>query len=94
MSLHRFTSRRRLASLLGVLALAGCATDPQPRTDAAQADGQGPAGTQPIEASDVPARALTLFEQAVASMAGGDTIDANSVFRNSCCSTRNTRVLT
>jgi len=78
---HRSINSRRLAGLLCILALAGCATGPQPQTDAGQVDGQVPDGGQPVQTRDVPPRALTLFERAVAAMAAGDTIDAELRFQ-------------
>jgi Tfp pilus assembly protein PilF len=55
---------------LSVLLLAGCAT------------GIGDSkGGMRIERSDVPSKALTLYEQAVASMAAGDSIDAELRFQ-------------
>lgn len=67
---------RRLVGVLALLALAGCASGPEP--DAGAASGAVPAGTdgQPAMPVDVPPRAMTLYEQAIAIMAAGDTIDA------------------
>jgi len=65
-------SRSGLLSLLcGALLLAGCAAGP----DRVSSAGRGPDG-QPLDQRDVPARARTLYEQAVAAMAAGDSIDA------------------
>jgi tetratricopeptide (TPR) repeat protein len=69
MLLWRCTDYRQcgLALLaLSALLLAGCATSP---------------GRESIESRGVPHRAQTLYEQAVASMAAGDTIDAELRFQ-------------
>jgi len=62
-----------------LLALAGCASGPQPMSKRHEpaAGGSG----QPAVTREVPARALTLYEQAVSSMAAGDTIDAELRFQ-------------
>ncbi len=69
MLLWRCTDYRQcgLAVLaLSALLLAGCATSP---------------GRESIESRGVPHKAQTLYEQAVASMAAGDTIDAELRFQ-------------
>ncbi len=69
MLLRRFTDLRKtvLALLaLSALVLAGCATGP---------------GRQSLETRNVPSKAQTLYEQAVASMAAGDSIDAELRFQ-------------
>ncbi len=69
MLLWRCTDYRQcgLALLaLSALLLAGCATSP---------------GRESIESRGVPHKAQTLYEQAVASMAAGDTIDAELRFQ-------------
>jgi Flp pilus assembly protein TadD len=58
---------------LSVLVLAGCATGPG-------SSGSTKGGMQ-IYREDVPSKALTLYEQAVASMAAGDLIDAELRFQ-------------
>jgi tetratricopeptide (TPR) repeat protein len=74
-------STRWLASVLALLALAGCASGPKPAADPARADvSTGPDG-QPAVAMEIPPRAMTLYEQAVAIMAAGDTIDAELRFQ-------------
>jgi tetratricopeptide (TPR) repeat protein len=74
-------SIKRLPGLLALLVLAGCASGPKPAADAGKAGVQvGPDG-QPVMAMDVPPRAMTLYEQAVSSMAAGDTIDAELRFQ-------------
>lgn len=72
---------RRLAGVLALLVLAGCASGPQPSAGTAGNNVQtGPDG-QPVLPVDVPPRAMTLYEQAVSSMAAGDTIDAELRFQ-------------
>ncbi len=84
MLLQRFTDGFKfgLALLaLSALVLAGCATGPGSDRVSSTKDVQiGPDG-QPLETRDVPPRAQTLYEQAVASMAAGDTIDAELRFQ-------------
>lgn len=77
---QRFTER--LAGVLALLVLvAGCASGPKPAADAARENVQtGPDG-QPVMPLDVPPRAMTLYEQAVSSMAAGETIDAELRFQ-------------
>lgn len=53
-----------LLAAVALLKLAGCAAGP------------GSAGSMRIERSDVPGKALTMYEQAVAALAAGDTVDA------------------
>lgn len=65
-------------ALLAVV-LAGCGTTPGPDKDNASA-GIGPDG-QPIDTRVIPPRAQTLYEQAVASMASGDFLDAQLRFQ-------------
>ena len=73
---------KRLAAVLVLLVLAaGCASGPQSAEDAARGNVQtGPDG-QAVMPQDVPPRALTLYEQAVSSMAAGETIDAELRFQ-------------
>ena len=79
MWLPRFTrlTRKAFALLLAgaILVIGGCAapgTQPAP-----EASGTSPVATMP----EVPAQALTLFEQAVAVMAAGDFVDAELRFK-------------
>ena len=58
---------------LAALTLAGCATGPW--------SSSGTRGGMRIERQDVPSKALTLYEQAVASMAAGDSVDAELRFQ-------------
>jgi len=75
---HSINLRRSgvLLFLSAALLLAGCASSP---------DNRGSAGVDQAEPSvenrDVPARARTLYEQAVAAMAAGDNIDAELRFQ-------------
>lgn len=76
MLLQRFTDRSRVCLAVlaaGVLLLCGCAVSP--------GAGGGAADGRRATAPDAPAKALTLYEQAVASMAAGDAIDAELRFR-------------
>ena len=70
MLLWRFTDKSKKYGLallaLSALVLAGCATGPD---------------RQSSETRGVPHKAQTLYEQAVASMAAGDTIDAELRFQ-------------
>jgi len=81
--LRLIRARRRLTvvGVLALLALAGCAAGPHPapvRQDAAVPT--GPDG-QPLAGQPVPPEAQTLYEQAVATMAGGDATDAELRFK-------------
>lgn len=67
-----------IAVLAMLLLVAGCASGPKP---AERGEGQAAGGEQSGEFRDIPPKALTLYEQAVASMAGGDTIDAELRFQ-------------
>jgi tetratricopeptide (TPR) repeat protein len=76
---ERPAERRRVLPVicLGlVLAMAGCASGPRPA-----ADGAAGAENQAAASREVPPEALTLYEQAVASMAAGDAIDAELRFQ-------------
>lgn len=72
---------RRLSQLiLCLMVLSGCASGPQPgKTDDSPVQISRQAKEQRLR--DVPGRALTLFEQAAAIMAAGDTIDAELRFK-------------
>jgi len=77
---RQFIKRSRVGlALLVLLAMAGCASGPRPVADG-QEDGAGQ-GAQSQETRDVPPKALTLYEQAVSSMASGDSIDAELRFQ-------------
>ena len=73
MSLRQFTSSGWKSCLVGLamLVMAGCASGPKP----AEEGQAGPVGAdgQAAMVRDVPPEALTLYEQAVASMAQGTT---------------------
>jgi tetratricopeptide (TPR) repeat protein len=78
MLLRHFTNRCRCglpALVLCSLVLAGCATGPGSQDEAVGANGQ------PLQNRDIPQRARTLYEQAVAAMAAGDTVDAELRFK-------------
>lgn len=81
MSLQRSTEFLRFGPacfVLSALLLAGCVTGPG-------SDGSGgkwgKSAGQPLEQRHIPARAQTLYEQAVASMAAGDAVDAELRFK-------------
>ena len=76
MSLRRFTSTAvRLLLPAAVLVVAGCAsTGPKPAI-------RGQDKTIDASAQNIPAQALTMFEQAVAIMAAGDFVDAELRFK-------------
>ncbi len=66
------------ALLAALLMLSACASGPKPAES-----GAGVAGVdgEAADAREIPPAALTLYEQAVASMAAGDTIDAELRFQ-------------
>lgn len=73
------TARRNGIAIVALLLLvAGCASGPKP---VERGENQARAGGQPADDRDIPAKALTLYEQAVSSMAAGDTIDAELRFQ-------------
>ena len=72
------TRGKGLALLATLLWIGACASGPKPaESDAARAG----AGGKPVADREIPAKALTLYEQAVASMAAGDSIDAELRFQ-------------
>lgn len=72
MSLRRCTDAIRLAGLIAAALLAGCAGGPGPASTAeAGAEGE----------RIVPSQARTLYEQAAASLAAGDLVDAELRFK-------------
>ncbi len=79
MLLQRFIKNSRTAVLfLAVLALAGCAGGGGlGKSNVPAAEAEGGESVFP----DVPPQALTLYEQAAASMAGGDFVDAELRFK-------------
>ncbi len=79
MLLRRSTSS--LSGLLALLILAGCASGPKPAADTDRGGVQTAPGRQSTLPMDVPPQVLTLYEQAVSSMAAGDTIDAELRFQ-------------
>ena len=70
---HSIERLRALVTALAILALAGCASGPRPAEVEADAE--------TTEVREVPPEAMTLYEQAVASMAAGDLIDAELRFQ-------------
>ncbi len=77
MLLQRFINNSRTTmSVLAVLALAGCAGGGVSKAPVAQ---QAEAGD--AMSPEIPAQALTLYEQAAASMASGDFVDAELRFK-------------
>ena len=84
MSLRRCTDRmRETIALLAMLALAGCAGSGAPRSadDGRRADTPDAATDGDALMPDVPAAALTMFEQATAAMAAGEFVDAELRFK-------------
>ncbi len=85
MLLQRFTENMSKVGLLllalSVLVLAGCASSPSADQPGSSKNVQVGADGQPIEAREIPARAQTLYEQAVSSMAAGHTTDAELRFQ-------------
>ncbi len=81
MLLQRFIDNSRtVVSVLVVLALAGCAgggAAKAPRSEAKTAEAVAGDSVTP----EIPAQALTLYEQAAASMASGDFVDAELRFK-------------
>ena len=85
MLLQRFTENRNrcglvLLALCG-LAMAGCASSPSTDQPGGSKNMQMGVDGQSIEAREVPAKARTLYEQAVSSMAAGHTTDAELRFQ-------------
>lgn len=78
-SQHCTNNMRILATAALLLVLAGCASGPQPAKNAA--GNSASASGLPLEEREIPPNALTLYEQAVASMASGDSIDAELRFQ-------------
>ena len=76
MSLLHFFERRlnRWLVVVVVVAMTGCASDPARDDPEASAEGDA---TEIV----LPPEALTMYEQAVASMAGGDSVDAELRFQ-------------
>jgi len=68
-------------TVLASLVLAGCASGPKPESRGGQ-DGITIGGDGlPVEDRDVPPKAATLYEQAVAALAAGESVDAELRFR-------------
>ncbi len=73
MLLPRFT--RLISSAFAVLLVAGCASVPSGTPKAGSGD------VADVPSREVPARAQTMYEQAAASMAAGDLVDAELRFK-------------
>lgn len=90
LSLHFISNRKHLgvAALL-MFAMSGCASGPESSRGDAQTDAGVDRNGAPVAARngsravprDIPPQAMTLYEQAVAAMAAGDTIDAELRFQ-------------
>ncbi len=84
MFIQRFIDRHSLIALsLGMLLLSGCGGSGLLKSLTGSQQEAGPDATQKggESARDVPPAALTMFEQAAASMAAGDLIDAELRFK-------------
>jgi len=82
MSLRRCISSIRIAVTAALLfVLVGCASGPQTSRDSPDGNTTVGANGQPLRTREIPPNALTLYEQAVAAMAGGDSIDAELRFQ-------------
>lgn len=82
MWLQRFTDKPRfVACILTLLVVAGCGGSGGVRDTGAPAQRAGSAKPADGDAPPIPARAMTLFEQATAVMASGDFVDAELRFK-------------
>ena len=69
MSSQHCINHMRLAAIAALLlVLAGCASGPQPGKDSTAGNNTVGADGQPLATRDIPPNALTLYEQAVASL--------------------------
>ena len=83
MWLQRFTRNKSAACLplaAIVLVMAGCASSGPKPEKASRSEPAGASGA-PADMTEVPARVLTMYEQAVAAMAAGDFLDAELRFK-------------
>jgi tetratricopeptide (TPR) repeat protein len=85
MLLQRCTNKTIAASLLAILVLAGCGGSGsiRPSDDSQATERSAPVSAEAAAArlASVPPAALTMFEQAAASMAGGDFVEAELRFK-------------
>ncbi|MGI9262528.1 MAG: hypothetical protein ACR2QR_10860, partial [Woeseiaceae bacterium] len=82
MSSQHCTNNTRITAIAALLlVLVGCASGPQPGKNTAAGNNTVGADGQPLETRDIPQNALTLYEQAVAALASGDSIDAELRFQ-------------
>ena len=86
MLLQRLTKLARLQLLLLALLLGACATPGSKPPPAATTGGRAPSAAVigadgQVLRAEIPARALTLYEQAAAVMASGDFLDAELRFK-------------
>lgn len=78
----RFTSKSLTTlTTLAILVMTGCASGPKPAGESGRDGVQTRPGGKPGTALEVPPKVMTLYEQAVSSMASGDTIDAELRFQ-------------
>lgn len=78
----RFTSKGLTTLIiLAILVMTGCASGPKSAGESGRDGVQMRPGGKPGTALEVPPKAMTLYEQAVSSMASGDTIDAELRFQ-------------
>lgn len=82
MLLQLCINNMRITAIVALLlALTGCASGPQAAKDSPEGNTTVGADGQPLETREIPPNAMTMYEQAVASMAAGDSIDAELRFQ-------------
>ena len=94
MLLPRFISYRRsqvLAAAMLALLFAGCGGSSPVKSDNRQVEKTGAAADGSVVDAVIPPVAMTLFEQATASMASGDFLDAELRFKEFLLQYRITR---
>lgn len=67
--------------LLALMVMVGCVSGPQPASDARQGEREAVAGGQSQQMRSVPPRVLTSYEQAVALLAAGNSLEAELRFQ-------------